>query len=715
MQVSGLLVAREDLENNWDANSFSEVVLNSCHLPFSKYFFCSSPAHQPVPQHKLLHESICKALEEKLSSINASKDEYYLICHYIEECKRERSLLKEEFDGQPTYEVCTHKHKRKHNKHTHKEHKKWHKGNAAYHMIKNQELMLEKELVDLENELEENMFWRLCEVTSMLHSMSSQLSLKCKVLEYLDQLTKRHSALLPIFPSIQPTADMPLNHVDEISSPTSTMTLMTAGTIKEVMKFCPNDADSPCHLISVFNTGGCPAFYDIAPSLLHFTPVNIIVYNLEEGLDTIIADSQLTCQKVIESTVRSLNSLKPPANVKVSKQSNFAVIGTHYTNTPETKKEIDDKNYRIKSKLVDFGEYILRYGSSLIFPIDAKAADNEHTVKISKALTRKIAKCYIEDEIPIHWLLFKMELGRLQKDHLIVEKSDCLEIGRNLSMTAHEVEKVLILCHQLAIVLYFHKVLSHIVFLDPQYLLYKLSDLYDQCKTPGLLDAETLNDVFGSGMLKPTETLKLLEGLLLAVKIVPETASQREYFLPYTLRRVSDDELEEKKAKLPCEVDPLLLYWKMGQIPQGLFPALIVQLIRKHDFILDYTCLHRNIIILKQSSSNMKIALIDTFFWLEVYCLSCLNFCLEIKGLLFTEIEDIISSFNYKEHLSSPSLSFICHCKEPIHPCIINEDTEVTTCIFTGMSFLIKSQKQRPWIHCMGPNRECNDVFLCYM
>lgn len=274
----------------------------------------------------------------------------------------------------------------------------------------------------------------------------------------------------------------------------------------------------------------------------------------------------------------------------------------------------DDRNYRIKSKLVDFGEYILRYGSSLIFPIDAKDADNEHTVKICKALTRKIAKCYIEDEIPINWLLFKMELGRLQKDHLVVKKCVCLEICRNLSMTAHEIEKALILCHQLAIVLYFREVLRHIVFLDPQYLLYKLSDLYDQCKTPGLFDAETLNDVFGNGILKPTETLELVEGLLLAVKIVPKS----KYFLPYTLRRISDKELEEEKEKLHIlsKVEPLLLYWKMGQIPQGFFPALIVQLIRKHDFTLDFTCLHRNIIRLEQSS-DMKIALVDTFFGLK--------------------------------------------------------------------------------------------------
>ena len=196
-------------------------------------------------------------------------------------------------------------------------------------------------------------------------------------------------------------------------------------------------------------------------------------------------------------------------------------------------------------------------------------------------------------------------------------------------MTAREVEKTLILCHQLAIVLYFQEVLSHIVFLDPQHLLYKLSDLYDQCKTPHLLDAETLNDVFGNGILKPTETLKLVEGLLLAVKIVPES----EYFLPYTLRRISDKELEEKKEKLHVlsEVEPLLLYWKMGQIPQGLFPALIVQLIRKHDFTLDCTCLHRNIIILEHSS-DMKIALVDTFFGLKFIASLVLIFVLRSKA-----------------------------------------------------------------------------------
>ena len=656
--VSKLLTGK--LENNSEAMSFAEVILNTSNFQFSRYFFCSPT--QPT-QYELLEETVCKLLQVQLSPscLKQSLDNYSLLTKEVEELKSKVSLLHSPHEGFSYWEQIDSLQRARREK--------------------------------------RRSFWRLDDIKTELGEISSQFRLKNKILKDISKLLKQHSdhfispTPIPItsrFTGQSSNSDVPVSFTCSIP--------FTTGFFNDVMKLstdAPVTPSFPIHLISIINTGGSPAVLDLVPSLFCFVPVNIIVHNLKDDLESLTAGSNLTHQETIESTVCSLNSLMPPANAEVTMESNFAVVGTHYTNTPEFKEEVNEKNYRIKSKLIDFGEYILRYGSSLIFPIDAEVND-EYTQKISKALSRKISKYFIEDDIPVQQLLFIMELIRL-KNHQLMHISQCIEIGKSLNMNSHEVESVLKFCHQLSIILYFSTFLGHIVFLDPQYLLSKLSDLYNishQSKTPGLINASIIADVFSGNLLTLDDAFNLLVSLHLAVRI------DTLYFLPYTLQRVSNDEITNKKRMVKSDLDPLVLTWDIGQIPQGIFPTLIVLLIRKYGMTFDTSCLNRNIIILEHPS-HWKFMLVDEFHWLEVYCISNKRHCLYIKDTILAEIRSMASIFNYKERISSPTLSFLCTtCKDvPRHTCVINEETDVAKCRETNTSFLINSQHQKPWFH----------------
>ncbi|XP_019861415.1 PREDICTED: uncharacterized protein LOC109589864 [Amphimedon queenslandica] len=536
LEVSKLLVGK--LENKAEAMPFAEVILNTSNFQFSQYFFCS-PA-QPT-QYKLLEEAVCKLLRVQLSPSYLKQSlDYSLLAKEVEELKNKVSTL-----------------------HSHHE---------------DLEKILHSQIGSIQRT---RRFTR----RSFVRPDDINTSIK-KGISFLKQLGDHLISLTPTIPIT--ITEQPSNSVVSFTCSKPS----TPGFFTDVMKLSTDEPvvpSFPIHLISVINTGGSLAVLDIIPSLFCFIPVNIIVHNLTDDLNSLVAGSNLTHQETIESTVRSLNSLMPPENAEITMESNFAVVGTRYTDTPEFKEEVNEKNYRIKSKLIDYGEYILRYGSSLIFPIDAEAND-EYTQKIFKALLRKISKYFIEDDIPIQQLLFIMELIRL-KNHQLIHISQCIEIGESLSMDSHEVESVLKFCHQLSIVLYFSTFLGHVVFLDPQCLLSKLSDLYNishQSNTPGLIEASTIAKVFSeTSLLTPEDAFNLLVSLHLAVKI------DALYFLPYTLHRVSNDEIANRKRMVQSGLDPLVLTWDIGQIPQGLFPTLIVLLIRKYGMTIDTSCLKR--------------------------------------------------------------------------------------------------------------------------
>ena len=271
----------------------------------------------------------------------------------------------------------------------------------------------------------------------------------------------------------------------------------------EIMKVLPIVDESPelnnTHWIHCIDSGGQAPFLDIAPALLHYNPVNILTQKLNEKLDDkpkfyfsfkdqqigIPVERQITNLQLLESSFRSLASIDQPdlrkIHVKFSHpKPSLLVLGTFFDKVIEC-ESLEEKNARLWSTLKQFSDVRVNFcerEKQIIFPLNTTAR-GEYEKQIAKKIRTIVCQSYIEAEIPVRWFLFQLELQDLQEttESMVVSKSECLKIGLTLKMNRRDVEAAFMFYHDLTIFLYFPDVLPNVVFLHPQPLFNKLSEL----------------------------------------------------------------------------------------------------------------------------------------------------------------------------------------------------------------------------------------------
>ena len=177
-------------------------------------------------------------------------------------------------------------------------------------------------------------------------------------------------------------------------------------------------------------------------------------------------------------------------------------------------------------------------------------------------------------------------------------------------MDENEIKSALIYYHNLTIYLYFPGVLDNIVFLNPQPLLNKLTQLISisfsgatqYLKRQGIIvpdganvkhkekgvfsqklltEWDYLSQGFLDGLFSADDFLKLMEHLF--ILYISLTDKPGEYFLPCVLPMATTTDLENLRQYFKKRFDPLVLAWidddEPKPLPQGLFPALVVNLL----------------------------------------------------------------------------------------------------------------------------------------
>ena len=114
-------------------------------------------------------------------------------------------------------------------------------------------------------------------------------------------------------------------------------------------------------------------------------------------------------------------------------------------------------------------------------------------------------------------------------------------------------------------------------------------------------------------------------------------------------------------------IDCFVLTWDKMSIPQGLFPALIVCLLKrsispKFKIYRPSECdmQYRIAIRLTCAGYGGAVLLIDAIYWMEVYYSGPPVKYLDIKEVIFEAIEDVVKKFQYKWILSRPQKCFLC-------------------------------------------------------
>ena len=197
--------------------------------------------------------------------------------------------------------------------------------------------------------------------------------------------------------------------------------------------------------------------------------------------------------------------------------------------------------------------------------------------------------------------------------------------------------------------------------------------------------------------------LKLMEDIFVIAPL-PEKGN---FFLPSVLPTTSC--LDGIRDPFNKSIDCFVLTWDTKPIPQGLFPALVVGLLKRH--VTPRFNLHQpsesdmqyhNAIRLTCIGPGGAVLIVDAIYWMELYYSGPPTKCSTIKDVILEAIKDVVTKFQYKLILSMPQERFLCSICSPLadHLCRPDEEKKILTCCKDGMSTKdINRARQLPWIN----------------
>ena len=393
------------------------------------------------------------------------------------------------------------------------------------------------------------------------------------------------------------------------------------------------------------DTGGQPELMDMLPALTIGPGLYLLFINLQNDLDyhykltycnksgasTPSVESIYSVKEMLLSSLSSIScsnasSIKSGLDKKEdtidglsdilkSSKSVAYIVGTH-------KDKVSDEHIKNLSeelqKLIESTEFydFVKFFSEdeLVVTMDNMSGGNEEVKKIQELLENCMTKCFRELRIPAVWLLFSLILRKKKERTASLE--DCMHLSQSLNMTSYETEVALwFLHHHAGVMMYFPSIpeLINLVILDIQVVYDSVTILILRAMSfneVGRKDAQMfkktgkfrLNRIVAvtskiSGDYIPIHKLvALLEFLHILARIsdhqhdqIPLLSSFSEeevtYIMPCVLNTATREELDSISNK-PHEVLPIMVRFKCGFVPIGIFPAMIASLISNKLFFL---------------------------------------------------------------------------------------------------------------------------------
>ena len=531
--------------------------------------------------------------------------------------------------------------------------------------------------------------------------------------------------------------------------------------------------DKILHLVYAVDTGGQAAFLDIAPALLRYNSVSIVTHKLDEDLDAKVelyysiqgqqfdppSQHQLTHRQLLESVIRPSVIQKPELDIIEAKahspedKPSFIVLGTYFDGIQYDESKVLEKSKSLDETLKPFRsdvhiiDYLLKEGSSWIFPVcTLDRRDDCEALKVAKVIRRQICNTYIEADVPEQYFFFHRKLtdkmGAKDKEGKtnntdVIHISECVTIGASLEMSAADVRNALLYYHSLTVILYYPDVIPNYVFLNPQPLFDKLSqviiasfpkgprilqemgidlphDAHKKLHTKGVFSKELLNKFapHDSDKLHMLDFIALMIKLSIIVKLPQEKHDRDEkYFFPSVLP-FCDPQVKTKKFQEYCKIKPLLIAWDKV-MPRGFFCTLVIYLLQHKVFASDSFLSfhpgqreieqHHNAIELPcGSTKGGKVMLVDGITRLQVHYTGSLSKCFKIQQTLMEVIAEVDKEKAY--NLGKPCLRFFsmhekCVREDGVsYSSTLNEEMTDLTCDGCPQMYKVDNELEQPWL-----------------
>ena len=364
-------------------------------------------------------------------------------------------------------------------------------------------------------------------------------------------------------------------------------------------------------LLNTADTGGHAEFLDMHAALINGPSFYLIFSRLKEELDEIFKvhytdensvptkeeDSDSTVKEVLFQALSSItcfdNAQKTSddTNTKVqkdleSRQSKVMFAGTYgdEVNDADFKKKDAKLHQQIKGtafyRNVMFADV---HNDQLMLKVNNKSGGADEIKKIREILRTKMKKEFKRIPIPVSWFVLSLHI----RDHQtpIMTLHECEVLAGKINISPEELQTTLwFLHHCLGDILYYPKgALRDIVFCNIQNIYNSITALIKKSYTTCDAAVAVFRNL-GIFSLKDIEIAPEVVELLKYLKIITPAPSallskyldmDDPYLMPCMLRNY-------KGNSPPCSEggpEPLLLYFKCGFTPVGIFPALINEIV----------------------------------------------------------------------------------------------------------------------------------------
>ena len=494
-------------------------------------------------------------------------------------------------------------------------------------------------------------------------------------------------------------------------------------------------------LMNMVDTGGQPAFLEMVPALTTGPALNLIFFRLDQDLKkryqiqyvseenekVPLGDSSYTVEEVIFQALSSIAcfSCTTSTKAKMPNPSNAAVlVGTHKDllgSDPQAKIKAKDNALQenlqeiLDTDLVKSHKNFLHFASNdqLIFAVDNMTGDDSELKEVRKRLEDIIKQEFDNFPIPASWLMFSIFLRKM--GNRTMSLSQCHEIGERLKVRDTD-EALWFLHHCVGTLMHFPKIeeIKDVVICDPQVVFDSVTDLIlnsfrltkvskfscDKFKETGQFRFSDIQRIAKcakwskSDSLSPPRLVKLLEHLNIIAPIKPGSSSPESdackevYFMPAVLEHAKDEELHLEQS--PTDPILLMIHFKCGFVPVGVFCAMIARLVAQEDifgWILqvphkyhsnkgDHILCKNKVTFRINGAYNITLISKPKRYEIHITRISTTDraleeICLHVLETLCDILDQVISKMKYKQYLMSShtdatlyELGFKC----PKHP-----------------------------------------------
>ena len=477
------------------------------------------------------------------------------------------------------------------------------------------------------------------------------------------------------------------------------------------------------------DTGGQPELMDMLPALtvgpglyLLFFSYELklksefkVFYQRSSGESTSPEQSTLTLEEMLLSALSSISCSNSSANLISAKKSSSSdmrkilessrsvayIVGTHKDKVSEEYIASFDKELQGIIRNTDFFEKdIVQFCSEgkLVVPMDNMGGGAEEVNEIVKVLERAMENHFKKLRIPAVWLLFSLCLR--MRDVRTASMECCLELSSRFDMSQYETKVALwFLHHHAGVMMYFPDVpgLEDLVIIDIQVVYDSVTNLILRAMSfdrVGQATAEkfrrtgqfVLRDLIeatssASGdLIPPLKLVALLEFLHIIGRIVISHSSDRSYdrdievvyIMPCVLRNAKKNVLDAvyNDTSRPHSIAPLMVRYRCGFVPIGVFPAVVASLIGNTSFRQVEKGMMKNLFQFHYGPLHTLVTFIShpKFYGIIISQLPVVEcephkVCVEIRKEVESTFAKVSSCMNYGDFLDY-QFAFKC----PSHP-----------------------------------------------